>query len=430
MVHSLDIHFVEERNSYCRLNDDGDLEDIISVYEEKGADWSERVTIVTVRAKEFSEYMRLSEMGAVVFFDFTRLRHGSFNGWSGQKSFDQKARDLFYHGGLMPGHASYVNGRLIARPAVTYEEIVKARQEARNPSNRQYASFKIINLKTAERIEITCDPKGLSNYFQPDLPLPLEMSPAFFRAEVLQRYKANPDKYELTDRSIYCRGTWSLKTYDINDAEQVHTYLRYLSDLPYKEQLYWQSFNEWPKAPLSERAITTDFKGEFYLGHDPLNTLKYKLQGLDRKPPAWWQRRGDEVTNAVHYPVTSSSAEWANEILALDQLVVEGFHVKGLRSLAKKLGRAPEPEWQSLKLLEECLIGVGLDADEAKVAINSLRTLRELRNIVKGHAAVSQKREREKQILKSSGTFRSHFTSLAADCNSTIAVIMKNLGKD
>ena len=74
------------------------------------------MTVVTILMKEFAEYMRLSDMGMVIFFDFTRVRHGSFNGWKDQEHFDHNARDLFYHGGVMPGHGSYVNGRMIVRP--------------------------------------------------------------------------------------------------------------------------------------------------------------------------------------------------------------------------------------------------------------------------------------------------------------------------
>jgi hypothetical protein len=61
------------------------------------------------------------------------------------------------------------------------------------------------------------------------------MSPVFFRSEVLIRYKSDPEKYELHDRSIYCRGAWSLRTYDMNDAGPVHTYLGYLRELPYND---------------------------------------------------------------------------------------------------------------------------------------------------------------------------------------------------
>jgi hypothetical protein len=172
--------------------------------------------------------------------------------------------------------------------------------ERRNPSVRQYATFKAIDLKSKARIEISADPSGLSNYFQPKSTSPLEMSPAFFRAEVLQRYKSDPDKYDLHDRNITCRGAWSLRTYDVNKEGQVHTYLRYLSELPYKEQMYWQAFNEWPKGWLSERAITTDFKGESYLEHEPLTELKRLAQELDEKPPIWWQPRGDILRKAIH----------------------------------------------------------------------------------------------------------------------------------
>ena len=117
------------------------------------------------------------------------------------------------------------------------------------------------------------------------------MSPVFFKAEILHRYKADTVKYELDDRSITCRGAWSLRTYDVNKEGQVHTYLRYLGELPYKEQLYWQSFNEWPKGGLSERAITTDFRGDFYRGYDPLNNLKRAVMDLDERAPPWWQPR-------------------------------------------------------------------------------------------------------------------------------------------
>jgi hypothetical protein len=291
-------------------------------------------------ARFFAEYMRLSDMGMVIFFDFTRVRYGSFSGWSGETHFDRKSRDLFYHGGVQAG-ASYVNGRMIVRPAVTYEQIVKSRIEARDPTSRQYASFKAIDLRTKERIEVSSDPKGLSNYFQKDSTLPLEMSPVFFKAEVLHKYKADPEKYDLHDRSINCRGTWSLETFDINESGQVHTYLRYLAYLPYKEQLYWQSFNEWPKAFLSERAIATDFRGEWYTEYDSLNSVKAKVKRLDEKPPPWWLRRDEDLAKAVHYPATTAPAEWANEVLALDQLLIEGFRAKEFRSLARSRLRGP-----------------------------------------------------------------------------------------
>ena len=90
--------------------------------------------------------------------------------------------------------------------------------------NRQYAAFTAVDWKNNVICEISCAPGATSNYFTRS-DLPFEMSPVFFRPEVLLKYKADSDKYRLAGRSISCRGGWSLQTYDINDAGQVHTYL-------------------------------------------------------------------------------------------------------------------------------------------------------------------------------------------------------------
>jgi hypothetical protein len=153
LVHALDLHFIHEKNAYCRLDENGDLEEVISIIEQSSSDWTKHITVVAILAKEFAEYMRLSNMGLVIFFDFTRTPR-NFSRWSEQRRFDHKARDLFYDGGVMPGHASYVNGRMIVRPTITRRQIVRTRMEARSGANRQYALFKAIDLKTGNRLEV------------------------------------------------------------------------------------------------------------------------------------------------------------------------------------------------------------------------------------------------------------------------------------
>jgi hypothetical protein len=133
----------------------------------------------------------------------------------------------------------------------------------RRDDSREYASFVAQDWKNRVIREISCAPGATANYFTKS-DSPYETTPAFFRPEVLTKYKSDPSKYTLEERSISCRGAWSLRTYDINEAGQVHTYLVYLRDLPYAEQLYWKAFNEEPKAPLSKRAIGTDFEGQFW----------------------------------------------------------------------------------------------------------------------------------------------------------------------
>jgi hypothetical protein len=160
-IGTLDVYFVEDRNAFCRLDENGDIVDVIKIVEERKEDWIENITVIAIRTRDFAEYMRLSDMGMVVIFDFTRTDRGNFTVWKDQERFDRNEPDLFYDGGVMPGHASYAAGRQIVRPAITIEEIVREHIEARDPSSRQYAVFKAINLKTKERIEVSCDPTKL-----------------------------------------------------------------------------------------------------------------------------------------------------------------------------------------------------------------------------------------------------------------------------
>jgi hypothetical protein len=427
LVHALRLHFVDYRNAYCRVDEVGEIEDIINIVDISSETFAESIFVVTIKAHEFFEYARLAKMGVVFFYDFTRFQPGSFNGWSNPHAFQRSDPHLFYHGGVQRGIGSYVNGRQIVIPPVTRAEIVRRYKERRAPKKRLYATFKAQNLKTGERIEVSCDPTKLSNYFQPESQLPLEMSPAFFRAEVLHKYKADPSKYELQSRDIGCRGAWRLRAYDVNDAGQVHTYLRYLADLPYQEQIYWQSFNEWPKGFISERALRTDFMGEWRADYDPLREILRKTERLDKMSPNWWKARGSEIARSVHLPVTGSESEWADAILALDQLVIEGVQEKPLKKAALEMGRVLENEWRSLKLLEECLVGKGAPPEEAKEAISSLRAVRDLRTIVKGHAAPEKKALAIKDARTRYGSLRAHFEAVAAACDEGLGFVMARM---
>jgi hypothetical protein len=139
----------------------------------------------------------------------------------------------------------------------------------------------------------------------------------------LHRFKADPEKYNLDD------GPSVAATHGISGATtstgQVHAYIGDLARLPIEEQRYWQSFNEWPRGTISKRAHENDIVGEFSSEYDPLHLLKYKIGKLNAAPPDWWQPRSEAHMDAVRYPATDSTLEWANEIMAFDQLLVEGI---------------------------------------------------------------------------------------------------------
>lgn len=426
LVHSLDLHFVPERSAYCRLDRRGDIEDVIKLIRlNQDSDW-DYMNVVTIQRKELDKFMALSRTCLVLRFDFTRVRWGSFRSWGEIKRYNKDHIDLFYNGGA-DGQGSYCNGVMVVRPKVSVADLVREWKAAEDRSQRKYASFKIYDRKNNANVETSCAPECLSNYFQKSI-LPWEISPAFFLPDVLHRFKADPEKYTLEDRSISCRNAWYLKTYDINEAGQVHTYIGDLAHLPYEEQLYWKAFNEWPKGPISKRAYQTDIIGDWYLEHEPLSVLKHTISLLDANPPVWWKKRGEELADAVRYPATDSVKEWADEILALDQLVVEGFLLKPLRRLAEEGGRKIESNWASLRVLQEVLASCGHSEDGMKGGILPLQQLHALRTVVRGHATVEKKRAAESKARSEFGTLRAHFLSVVTACENALNSVLTSLG--
>ncbi len=426
LVHALDLYYMDERHAYCRLGDHGDIEAVISVYDDENPDSWQRVHAVTIRGRDLATYMALSNTSLVSMFDFTRSIPGASSNRDGQDPQTFQARDLFYWSSVIPGHASYANGHIILHTNLTESDLIDEWKAEEDVTTKQYATFKIFDGKNNCLVETSCGPDHIVSYFTKS-DLPWHISPAFFRPEVLHKYKQDPEKYTIHDRSISCRGAWYLKTYDINEAGQVHTYIGYLANLPYEEQLYWQSFNEWPKGGISKRAYQTDILGEFPTEDDPLAELKVMAQSLDREPPAWWQLRGEEVVEEVLSPATDSIKEWGDAILAFDHMVVEGFVAKRLRAIISAKGGAYEKDWQSLKLLEVVLPLMGHTEKEAKQLVSPLKELHGLRISVKAHSSTRKKREAAANARKAHGTLRKHFQELAGRIRDSIKEIVSAL---
>jgi hypothetical protein len=330
--------------------------------------------------------------------------------------------DLFFRTHIETGHASYIRGCQVIPSQVSKEDIIEEFHPG-SKRNEQYASFIAHDWKNGLVKEISCAPGATANYFTRS-DLPFELSPAFFRPEVLSKYKADSEKYRLDERTISCRGTWSLQTYDVNEAGQVHTYLVYLRHLPYEEQLHWRAHNEAPKGTISHRAFLSDFEGSWERPYDPLESLKEHVRELRDEQVPWWTLSSDDAIDRSHYPITASPDEWANEILHLDQLIVEPFKKAWFKSQVLQLGRTPEPTVGSLVLAEECLAGWGQDPDDAKSIVSPLRTLHDLRSKLKGHAVgkatLVQLRQ---QSLNEHGSYKEHFRVLCKACDESMRTI-------
>jgi hypothetical protein len=420
-LQAFDLHFMEERNAYCRLDKRGDIEEIVRVRDVAGTGDDSGTQLVLCNRDVLDEYLTLTDGVLVRTFDVTRWYRDQFGGWSqGHEIQFKNDGDLFFRLHVEAGYASYLRGIQLIRSGLTREAIIKRQDLASD--ERLYASFIAQDWKNNVVGKISCAPGATANYFTKS-DLPFEVSPAFFKPEVLLRYKADTDKYRLVERSISCRGAWYLRSYDVNDAGQVSAYLIDLRRLPYEEQLYWKLYDERPKAPISKRAFTTDFAGEWDLEYDPLPSLKAFLDELRRGPVVWWTLRSEKLPDQLQYPVTASPDEWTNALLLLDQLIVEGLATKLLLQEAIRLGRTPQMTDGSLKLVSECLVGLGVAASDAHDIVAPLKETHDLRSKLKGHASGTEGAALKQQILKAHGSYAKHFHALCQRCDESLRVL-------
>lgn len=190
-----------------------------------------------------------------------------------------------------------------------------------------------------------------------------------------------------------------------------------------EEFLEWsgKAFNEPPKAPISKRALGTDFEARWDTEHGPLDEVKQLLRGWQSGNIHWWTLRDDRLLDQAHPVVTESAKEWADELKTLDQLIVEGFEKGHFKKLAQKIGFQPDEsteshKWQSLSWMEKILLHQGCDADDVTTAIRPLRELHDLRNKCSGHANGSEASKIRKQVLAQNKSLKAHYKAMTSSC--------------
>ena len=160
------------------------------------------------------------------FFDFMMIG-ASFSSWhDGVRERRTESNFLFYDQCLHPDGHGFTRGTQLLPVTTPREKLFQDMVEpASMRANREHASFIIQDFRNHKVVEVSAAPGHTANYFNGEgNELPYELSPAFFRPEVLSKYKADRDKYTIDEmrRFISCRGAWELRSYDINDADQVH----------------------------------------------------------------------------------------------------------------------------------------------------------------------------------------------------------------
>jgi len=405
-THLTGIHWRPEYNAYCKFDHNGDLAQTISITVGKGQD----ISLVTFTWPELEEYLAISDSSLVRMFDFTLLNHSNFSGWPDTAENKIELSEDFFYRQKTYGTMGYTRGIQIIRPRVTAEFAHKnVRDSWSGKKDKQYAEFIAHDWRNGCVTKISTDPKATANYFNAEgNDKPFELSPAFFRPEVLSKYKTDRDKYTIAERSISCRSAWHLKGYDLNEAGQIHAYICDLRSLPYSEQLHWLSYNEEPKAGISHRAVVNDFEGTFVDFSHPREEVISIARRWRERPIPWWTLRDEELLNRANIPLTTSTDEWANAFLDLSKLIVEGFEVKAIRKRLDDAAIQYDSKEQSVLLLERLLSGVSHPSMPAR--LEGLRTIQMIRSKVAGHSGGSAARTIANDAITEYGSYNEHFT--------------------
>ena len=408
-VHLSGTHWRSEYGAYCEINDQGDISPIASItaFEDKPDD----ISLVTISRDSLDDYLAVSNLVLIRLFDFTLVRFDDFNGYGDGEEYIRNVKSVNYRQRVSTGHAAYTNGFQILSPRAGYSETIeKIQNRWFDKEQKKFVTFISYDWRNKRLAEISTDPAMTTNYFEADNnELPFELSHVFFKPEVLLKYKADRDKYTLKTRRLWCRGAWELKGYDINPAGQIHAYICDLRRLPHSEQLHWLSFNEAPKAPISERAMTTDFMGQFTDIIDPLDQLKSDLTEYEKRDVIWWKITDAKLWDNLTTPITSSRDEWSEAFMDLSKLVVEGLQTKAIRKLLKAKNVEFERDERSIKLLER------LWEDYDPVVATKFEALREIQYIrskAKGHSGSSEAVSLSKNAIAIHGNHTNHFNSV------------------
>ncbi|MBZ5726527.1 MAG: hypothetical protein LAP87_16195 [Acidobacteriia bacterium] len=236
-------------------------------------------------------------------------------------------------------------------------------------------------------VEHTSDPDALANYFGANPHAPHYLTPVHFRREVLAKYFAEPERYEVSDGRLTCLHLWSCQVDNDLDSRVV-VFLGDLGrDLPYEERLHWRQFNIAPEGGISETNFRRSFLAQF--ADSQSSDLTFRQEYADTSH-CWQEAHGwalflapsagdSHLLNTVRIPVTNSQAELDEQVGYLTKLLVDSLNE---RELDARSGIRDEGA-KGITKLERFLQKIGFS--ERQAFIQLLRNLQALRSAGSAH---------------------------------------------
>ena len=420
IIYSLKLHYRHDQKAWLRPDKNGDVKPFIKIIEQDGT------FIVAFDRGLISAYASLTKSILVRMFDFPSFHEtGEFP-------------HTYYRVSRENSAESYIGVQLLksAMPKKYAVELINTIYE----NKQEYETFLALDWQYSKQlVNMSCSKEHY------------KLLPAFFRQEVLSRYKSDQNKYKFSEHSIGEGNKWSLK-YSINDEGQVHAWLVDIGKIPYDEQQHLKLYNEAPRPTITnfdqepEQILASviekgfyeaEIKGIWDYTQRPLSLLKDTLCELDESQCPWWKKSTVGCIDKINYPIVKSfndSEDWGREIQQLHGLLVEGLQKNWLESKAQELQLDIKSiKKGSLNLLEKCLTRLGYQDAEEIVA--PLRYLKKLRNKVSpAHPQIKEADKQEAAELKrvaleEHGSYWKHYDRLVEQCNDTFRKLAEVFGQ-
>lgn len=226
---------------------------------------------------------------------------------------------------------------------------------------KQFETFIVGADENGDPIAHTCDPEALANNFGANADAPNYLTPVFFERNVLDKYYGDSDRYRVEDGYLRERSTWGLRM-DNALEDRVAVFLGDLgTDIPYREQQYWKSFNVPPSGTMSKTAIRRSFLGQFAdserVEHRFVNAYK-RLTDAWAKKYGWplykELHEGDaHIIHSIHVPTNPSFGQFDDQIVRLAKLVVDSLNEEGIGLATASPGKNEKGIAKLQRLLDE-----------------------------------------------------------------------------
>jgi hypothetical protein len=386
--------FVSEKNEYYRINSDGDLEPVIRIEDD-----DEKNLSILVNVHHLRDYLAANKSFLVRYHDHRRFAKEEVVNHIQEPYTKEQIVGDFYHFELcIVNNTSLDRVDYKSRSSLLGKDIVfpypepdsKHWEKITGKKNKEYATFIVGRDKHGRNVKATCNESELSNYFK-DRGTPHFLTPVYFKRDVLTKYYREPSRYEASKSGVSCLSIWSLEL-DETEERLVQAYLGDLGRIPYKEQVYWSTFNVSPRGTITKERFQRDFMNVVL---EPKNDVLYSFWKAFELVQRESMKRFDEPfflhldtrdkhrESMLRLPVNDEWSEFEEQIQALAIITVDSLNVKLLKQL---IGKKDETKGEkSLELLEEFLDANHTDMDCKDEILSGLRIVQHLRSSATSH---------------------------------------------